>query len=410
MTPRTPVDILILDSTEVFSLATDFAILDLQWAPHPNRLVGSNDPLLAVAASTGLLAFYRLKTRPPASDTASQQQSQTELVLSCVNQVTNDTTLVLSLTWHPVRPNVLGLTLSDGRVVLCMSEGRDEHADAAVVACWDPNAVFSMHDVHEHELEAWIMNFTPEKDEKVLSGGDDMILLCSQDTASAQTDPAEEQEYAMQWQDRKLHHAGVTAILPLSDTLVVTGSYDDHIRLLSLPAVGRRKVLAELNLGGGVWRLKLLTPPSSHVAQPSHIESGGGISSTSTADADHGSGQHTLAPPMSALQDHQDQNQTTSSHFVLLCSCMHAGTRVVRLQRSSSRKEEDEYEWTFSVIARFEEHESMNYASDVQPRSDDDVGDSLQKTTIVSTSFYDKLLCLWQIDDETLREPQQETS
>lgn len=89
---------------------------------------------------------------------------------------------------------------------------------------------------------------------------------------------------------------------------------------------------------------------------------------------------------------------------------MHAGTRVVRLQRSSSRKEEDEYEWTFSVIARFEEHESMNYASDVQPRSDDDVGDSLQKTTIVSTSFYDKLLCLWQIDDETLREPQQETS
>ncbi|PPJ50558.1 hypothetical protein CBER1_05530 [Cercospora berteroae] len=317
--------------TEVFSLTTDFAILDLQWAPHPDRLAGSNDPLLAVAASTGLLAFYRLKTRPTTSDTAAQQHSQTELVLSCVKQVTDDTTLVLSLTWHPVRPNVLGMTLSDGRVVLCMSEARDEYADAAVVACWDPNAVISVHDVHEHELEAWIMHFTPENDAKVLSGGDDTMLLCSRDIASAQSDPAEEQQYAMQWQDRKLHQAGVTAILPLSDTLVVTGSYDDHIRLLSLPAVGRRKVLAELNLGGGVWRLKLLTPPTSHVAQPSHIESGGGgiSSSNSTADADHGSGQHTLAPPMSALQDHQDQNQTTRYGFFASLRLASLPTRII---------------------------------------------------------------------------------
>lgn len=99
----------------------------------------------------------------------------------------------------------------------------------------------------------------------------------------------------------------------------------------------------------------------------------------------------------------------SSSHFVLLCSCMHAGTRVVRLQRSSRKDEGGEVDdWTFSVIARFEEHKSMNYGSDVQPSSsDDDVGANLlqKKTTIISTSFYDKLLCLWQIDGETLEDP-----
>ena len=42
-------------------------------------------------------------------------------------------------------------------------------------------------------------------------------------------------------------------------------------------------------------------------------------------------------------------------------------------------------------MARFEEHKSMNYGSDVQPNSD-------TVKSIVSTSFYDKLLCLWRFD------------
>ena len=66
---------------------------------------------------------------------------------------------------------------------------------------------------------------------------------------------------------------------------------------------------------------------------------------------------------------------------------MHAGSRVVRLCKGQHR----EREWTFEVVAKFEEHQSMNYGSDVQP------GDG-QLKSIVSTSFYDKLLCLWQFD------------
>lgn len=248
--------------------------------------------MLAVATSTGILAFYRLQ---------QQQQEQPKLVLSHVQHITDDdTTLVLSLTWHPVRPGVLGLTLSDGRVCVCTStsmgmgtssgsgSGSTEEDDTAA-GLWSQDAAVSLQDVHEHELEAWMMNFTPES-LNVLSGGDDIVLQCShvadddddddddeseaEEEEEQKEDQDEDEQHVLQkkpnrknkntflWQNRKLHHAGITAILPLSETLVITGSYDDHIRLLQLPKIPgdtRPKLLAELNLGGGVWRLKLLT-------------------------------------------------------------------------------------------------------------------------------------------------------
>lgn len=71
---------------------------------------------------------------------------------------------------------------------------------------------------------------------------------------------------------------------------------------------------------------------------------------------------------------------------------MHAGTRVVRLMQSRQSREEDgKDDWGFEVLAKFEEHESMNYGSDVQPSE-------ARVKMIVSTSFYDKLLCLWEFD------------
>lgn len=83
-------------------------------------------------------------------------------------------------------------------------------------------------------------------------------------------------------------------------------------------------------------------------------------------------------PSMLTLHSH--------SSLIILASCMHAGTRIVRLQQAP-----DDGEWRFEVLARFEEHKSMNYGSDVQP--------SEQPTKkVVSTSFYDKLLCVWTYD------------
>lgn len=74
---------------------------------------------------------------------------------------------------------------------------------------------------------------------------------------------------------------------------------------------------------------------------------------------------------------------------------MHAGSRIVRLERASATDSGDE--WTFSVLAKFEEHKSMNYGSDVQPV---DIGREAGKRVVVSTSFYDKLTCVWEFEGE----------
>lgn len=82
---------------------------------------------------------------------------------------------------------------------------------------------------------------------------------------------------------------------------------------------------------------------------------------------------------------------------------MHAGSRIVRLDRRRSSDSEGSDEWDFEVLARFEEHESMNYGSDVRPlvgNGEGGVGDGVARKgerTVVSTSFYDRLMCVWRV-------------
>lgn len=203
----------------------------MQWTAHSERL----GDLLAVATSTGLLVFYKLETTRTSQD----------LVFSSSNSVADPSVLVLSLAWHPLRAGVVGVTLSNGNVSLL------ETTEAKL---WNENAIVKLTDIHHHDLEAWTLAFSGHQSMNVLSGGDDVLLQCSHINAHQKPD--------VQWKDRKLHQAGITAILPITSDLVVTGSYDDHIRLISFPAGARRQVLAEENLGGGVWRLKVLAPCS----------------------------------------------------------------------------------------------------------------------------------------------------
>ena len=75
----------------------------------------------------------------------------------------------------------------------------------------------------------------------------------------------------------------------------------------------------------------------------------------------------------------------------MLASCMHAGSRILSLCKGENGT------WMFEVVAKFDEHASMNYGSDMQPCEGD-------VKSIVSTSFYDKLLCLWQFDIGSIRD------
>ena len=230
---------------------------------------------------------------------------------------------------------MVGMTLSSGKVHL------------GIIDAEDGTDTPTEMEIATHDLEAWTLAFLPDSS-GVLTGGDDSTLRFAELTEGSET--------SVPWIDRKTHGAGVTAILPIhlddEGVLVVTGSYDDHIRFVHVSSAGRRQVLAEKNLGGGVWRLKLL---DRNPKLPAH----------------HGVEKWRSEPPPEAI--------------LLLVSCMHAGSRVIRLSRNNAK------EWQFEVLAKFEEHQSMNYGSDSQPQLNDK-----GQRTFITTSFYDRLLCLWR--------------
>jgi diphthamide biosynthesis protein 7 len=302
----------------IYSLPTNFAILDL----HFDFWKSSHSPsdLFITANSTGSLAFYQIVLDNDSPSIVEQKS---------VCPLWDASILVLSFAFHPSNDTLIGATLSTGEVVLC----RIDMAKYEVVSFLTSTS---------HTLEAWTLNFGIQP-EQLFSGGDDAVIqriTLSEDLAeSVQGDLDDfEPPSSVLWQNRKIHGAGVTAILPLTERCCLTGSYDDHVRIISVK--NRPVCLSESNLGGGVWRLKLASSRYLKDSQPPRCQ------------------------------------------YDVIASCMHAGAQLLRIELDPTP--------TITVLAHFEEHQSMNYACDVQP------ADGFGDYTVVSTSFYDKRLCLWR--------------
>lgn len=314
------------------TIRTPFAVLDLHFSTFESHI-------FAIATSSGSVGLYNLE----------RDHEQNVYIRSLFFvQVADPSFLVLSLAWSPssARPSAMAVSLSSGQVRILDYKTSDN----------------TLRSIQSHSLEAWTVAWSIAacNDESCIlySGGDDSALckhseVCLKSTLKKDGEPLVDEVSQSTSCDVKTHGAGVTAILPIAtgtagEEILLTGSYDEYLRILIPLATGRRsKVLAEKRLGGGVWRLKL-------VGAGQMIEGG-------------------------------------ELKLKVLASCMHAGTRVVEIRRSK------EQEWAVRVLACFEEHESMNYASDMSVEMSKD---GLKSTTYVSTSFYDRKLCIWKINND----------
>lgn len=342
-------DISRLNRSCLQTIVTAFAILDLHFSKDDYTTIENDYTTLAVATSEGSVCIYRLSFPNEAS-----------LAMESVVKLFDPSILALSLAWYPKfeapvgeRSSVIAVSASDGQIVIFDSLRQTEDDKAHI-----------LRRLQGHSLEAWAVAWSDKESEVesklalLYSGGDDS-MLCRHSSFGR---PLEAEEalgneaqhlHEPSWRDRTTHNAGVTAILPLSlstpfdDDILITGSYDEYVRVLALPNLGgRTKVLAEKQLGGGVWRLNLLD--TIYIL-------GKGI------------------------------------HLVVLASCMHTGARLLKIARSYSVRH-----WSITVIAKFEEHESMNYASDGRMEGPDE--DHSSGYTCVSTSFYDRKLCVWSVE------------
>lgn len=352
------------------------AVFDLHFAPQADR-----GDICATASSTGTISFFRLSPdlSDPTATTPGGSYLQALSVLRIPGLSEDDS--FTYFTWHPEIPGLMAVTTSTGKVILARVQD-------------DYQGLKKLRTVLRHDAEAWCVAFSPishrepsseETLSTIFSGGDDFKMLLKTHATrpdnnnkeeAAEPDPDTEaaapldtdpdsgpEETCIPPRNNKKgirHDAGVTAILPLrlatSDGfgVVVTGSYSDHLSVWGvLPpykADGMgptSRLLRRADLGGGVWRLKVVEELSGYPAD--------------------------------------------SWSVTLLVSCMHAGARVVRLEGSLGTVND------IRVLWRFEEHESMNYGSDyawVDGREFFGEGEG-KKVVCVSTSFYDKRLCLW---------------
>lgn len=321
------------------ALRLDCAVLDLHYCTSS---AGGN--LFAISTSNGKVGLFVWLTSPLRLK-----------LLSWINISGGSDALVTSFVWiNGLRSNdrnsallAFAVTLTDGSARLYAGDNLE------ILSAGKVQLIYSFR---RHSQEAWYIAFS-ESRRLLFSGGDDMAL--SAYSLESLVPFESTGELAPLWTDHKSHYAGVTAILPLEqiqtpfNTLYfLTGSYDERIRVYKLDQATKRHVVAEQGLGGGVWRLKQIS--DSWHEYPS--------------------------------SDFEGQRDCT----LVLASCMHAGAKVLQVVRTcEGHCIHDSCIWTIDVVAKFEEHDSMNYASDVRMLNG--------KPQIVSTSFYDKRLCFWSL-------------
>ncbi|KAJ5161108.1 hypothetical protein N7492_006500 [Penicillium capsulatum] len=336
------------DLSLVQRVALPYAVFDLHFHPrHRNKF--------AIASSTGCVALFNI---PNNTATPTINQIWTK-------QVHEDTSIpALFLAWAPQgwfpqkQADGFAVTFSDSRTAVFGTEGDLE--DKAAIQEWGSFAARQMIEVWFVALAAMQQPREPEKQQNktpfMFTGNDFGSLHTRRFDVSSETDGDEDELLApllLEHDDRARHHtAGVTAILPFPIPLVedapvlLTGSYDEGLRVYH--ASRRGEVLAEQGLSGGVWRLQFLDST-----------------------------------------DIQISGDVKERHFLILASCMHAGTRLVRV---TQKLQGGDSGWTIDVLAEFTEHESMNYASDTWKGSRMETSEVL----CVSSSFYDRRVCVWK--------------
>ena len=364
-----------LHRTQSHFISLPHAVFDLHFHPREQTL-------LAVATSAASVSLYRVARADPSSvETPVFQHVWTIPVRE------DRFSPVLFLAWAPEKflhaGNGFAVTFSDGKTSVFLTNdpliegnfaerkfGRRESIEVwfvALAAFVGDGSYTEADNVAEGTKRTTFFLFT----------GDDFGAL-----HMLQFPPAEGGEHndddheecltpmCLEYNDKARHHtAGVTAILPLPLSLVdgypilLTGSYDEFIRVYHATPTGR--VLAETRLEGGVWRLQLLD--SQHAISLSASDNMSGYT------------------------------------FIILASCMHAGTKLLRViwtrHLGPSSVPTGEGQWNIEVLARFTEHQSMNYASDVWKGERLGVGLKEAGIFCISSSFYDQRVCLWKVKD-----------
>ncbi|XP_071444424.1 diphthine methyltransferase [Hetaerina americana] len=287
-------------------------VLDMKWCNEKNSL---DEPILAVANAEGAVMLFYLRKK---GDTVELVQGES---IICVEK---KGTLALSIDWCVGNGGSSKLVVSD-------SDG------SVSILRFTESGLEKEHNWNSHSHEAWISIFDNKDPNIVYSGGDDCQLAMYDLRQKCQIINL-----------KKEHNAGVTALsCYMKHNILASGSYDEILRLWDKR--NWKAPLSEINLGGGVWKIKWC--PKS---------------------------------------DEEMQNY-------LLVACMHAGFKLIDCTKAWEGK-------SMIESLTYSDHDSLAYGCDwshsqslLQHVSNNDVKGINFRSLIASCSFYDSKLCLWAV-------------
>ncbi|KAF6262815.1 WD40-repeat-containing domain protein [Scenedesmus sp. NREL 46B-D3] len=255
-------------------------IFDLQWVSVP---AVSAAPSIGLALADGTLRLVTVSSG--AQHAAQEQQQQQHAKVDCVlpqdeqqmqptaaavlqeacscQAVTSGMALALDWSWQQQKQQqqqdpqqqqqqqqILGAVSSSAGTISIVQVAE---AGLQKVAEW-----------RAHELEAWMAHWDRHQRHVLYSGADDCTFKgwdtrtpCSSSSSSSTADEAAPQQ-APTFSNRRAHGAGVCCISshPRRPQLLVTGSYDEAVRLWDVRMATRPVETCQVPTGGGVWRLK----------------------------------------------------------------------------------------------------------------------------------------------------------
>ncbi|XP_015692149.1 diphthine methyltransferase homolog [Oryza brachyantha] len=220
-------------------------VFDMKWSPLA--------PLLARADAHGCLALWRLEQEEDGSDEGA--------ILRDVCSGDISSSMCLFVDWNQTADS-LSVGLSDGSLsVVSMREDRLEVSEQ-----WTA-----------HQYEVWTCYFDRAKPHLLYSGSDDCSFSCW-DLRQSPSNSV--------FQNKKSHNMGVCCIAqnPLERNMLLTGSYDEFLRVWDMRSMVKPVSVKSLNLGGGVWRIKY-HPVIADVVLAACMHNGFAIVKVGTGDA-----------------------------------------------------------------------------------------------------------------------------
>ncbi|MFQ6665822.1 hypothetical protein Gotur_032418 [Gossypium turneri] len=210
---------------ELFHRVDTAGIFDIKWST-----VGRNvSPLLAQADADGYLRIYSLEG-------CCNEKKPRGIFQEAFNEVCGEkisSTMCLFLDWNPIATST-SVGLSDGSVsITTLAESKIEKIQG-----WKA-----------HDFEIWTTCFDIHQPQLVYTRSDDCKFSCwdMRDNPSG-----------MVFQNSKVHKMGVccNAKSPTDPNTILTGSYDEYLRVWDLRSISRPVNETSVCLGGGVWRIK----------------------------------------------------------------------------------------------------------------------------------------------------------